>query len=222
MPIPQLVPTSSQHATYGGVSFQIMGELVPVLHVDLSAMPIYFEHHILLWKDPRLTIEIKPLKLVVSGSVAPNFSFSLSANADTVPKVDPTTIQTSTGVTMTVGTNSPLGYTAYVKSANAALTSASSPSTPISSGTFNGSPDSLTAGSTNYGLVPSTGAACGTCTGSLIYDGEYNVTLGTQAGAFNSTNFSSFVSSSIKPRRTQRARNRLNRWLKLTPPHSPS
>lgn len=133
-------------------------------------------------------------QIVVSGSVAPNFSFSLSANADTVPKVDPTTIQTSTGVTMTVGTNSTLGYTAYVKSANGALTSASSPATPISSGTFNGAPDSLTAGTTNYGLVPSTGAACSTCTGSLTYDGEYNVTLGTQAGAFNSTNFSSFVS----------------------------
>lgn len=133
-------------------------------------------------------------QVAVSASVAPNFSFSLSANADTVPKVDPTSIQTSTGVTMTVGTNSPLGYTAYVKSANAALTSATSPGTPISTGTFDGTPDTVTAGTTKYGLVPSTGAACSTCTGSITYDGEFNVTLGTQAGSFNGTNFASFVS----------------------------
>lgn len=133
-------------------------------------------------------------QVVVSASVSPNFSFSLSANVDTVPKVDPTTIQTSTGVTMTVGTNSPLGYTAYVKSANAALTSASSPGTPIATGTFNAAPDALVVGTTKYGFVPSTGAACTTCTGAITYDAEYNVTLGTQAGSFNATNFASFVS----------------------------
>lgn len=135
-------------------------------------------------------------QVVVSASVAPNFSFSLSANTDTVPSVDPTTIQTSPGVTMTVGTNSPLGYTAYVKSANAALTSATSPGTPISTGTFNGSPDVVTAGTTKYGLVPSTGAACSTCTGAITYDGEYLVSDGTHAGSFNSTSFASFVSRS--------------------------
>lgn len=133
-------------------------------------------------------------QVAVSASVAPNFSFSLSSNSDTVPKVDPTSIQTSTGVTMTVGTNSPLGYTAYVKSVNAALTSATSPGTPISTGTFDGTPDTVTAGTTKYGLVPSTGAACSTCTGSITYDGEFNVVSGTQAGSFNGTNFASFVS----------------------------
>jgi len=48
--------------------------------------------------------------------VAANFSFALSANSDTIPKIDPSAPQTSAGVTMTVSTNSPLGYTAYVKS----------------------------------------------------------------------------------------------------------
>ena len=133
-------------------------------------------------------------QIAVSASVAPNFSFSLSANADTVPQVDPTTIQTSTGVTMSVGTNSPLGYTAYVKSANAALTSIISAGTPIATGTFNGSPDTITAGTTKYGFVPSTGAACSTCTGTLTYDTEYAGITGSTAGSFNSTNFASFVS----------------------------
>src|SRR5665213_3353595 len=97
-------------------------------------------------------------QVVVSASVAPNFSFSLSSNADTVPKVDPTTIQTSAGVNMLVGTNSPMGYTAYVKSANAALTSTTSPGKPISTGTFDGTPDSLTPGTTSCLLYTSDAA----------------------------------------------------------------
>jgi hypothetical protein len=134
-------------------------------------------------------------QVVVNASVAPNFSFSLSANSDTVPKVDSTTIQTSPGVTMIVGTNSPLGYTAYVKSANGALTSATNPGTPITTGTFDGSPDTVTAGTTDYGFVPSTGTSCSSCTGSLTYDGEYAVSDGTHAGSFApSSAFSSFVS----------------------------
>lgn len=130
----------------------------------------------------------------VTASVAPTFSFVLSANSDTIPSADPTSTQTSAGVNMTVGTNSPLGYTAYVKSANAALTSATSSGTPISTGTFDGTPDSLTPGTTRYGFVPSTGTACSSCTGSIAYNGEFNVVNGTSAGSFNSTNFASFVS----------------------------
>ena len=132
----------------------------------------------------------------VNASVAANFSFSLSANSDTIPKVDPTTIQTSSGITMTVATNSPLGYTAYVKSANAQLASSSTPGTPITNGTFNGSPDSFSAGTTKYAFVPTTGTAGSTASGSISYDAEYAGLSGTQGGAFNSTNFSSFESRS--------------------------
>jgi hypothetical protein len=135
-------------------------------------------------------------QVTVTASVAPNFSFSLSATTDTVPKVDPSIISTSTGVTMTVGTNSPLGYTAYVKSANASLTSATNPGTPITNGTFNSAVDTVTAGTTKYGFVPSTGTLCTTCSGSLGYEPEYAVASGTQAGAFNGTNFAAFVSRS--------------------------
>ncbi|MDB5171004.1 MAG: hypothetical protein JWO35_698 [Candidatus Saccharibacteria bacterium] len=141
-------------------------------------------------------------KVTVSASVAPNFSFALSANGDTVPLVDSSNIQTSPGVTMTVGTNSPLGYTAYVRSANGSLTSATSPATPITTGTFNGTADSVLAGTTKYGFLPTTGTACSSCTGSLTYDAEYSsgsgnpISAGNQAGAFNTTNFASFVSRS--------------------------
>ena len=133
-------------------------------------------------------------QVVVNASVAPTFSFSLSANTDTVPKVDSSSIQTSSGVTMTVGTNSPLGYTAYVKSGQGELTSATNPGTPITTGTFDGTPDTVTAGTTDYGFVPSTGTACSSCTGAISYDGEYAVSNGTHAGSFNGTNFASFES----------------------------
>lgn len=57
-----LLTTQAQDETFGGVTYHIQGELVPVLHVELSALPVYFEHHILLWKDPAVEISIKPLK----------------------------------------------------------------------------------------------------------------------------------------------------------------
>lgn len=134
-------------------------------------------------------------QITVNASVAPNFTFSLSANSDTVPTVDSTTVQTSPGVNMIVATNSPLGYTAYVKSGSATgLTSATSPSTPIATGTFDGSPDSVTAGTNKYTFVPSTGAAASQSTGVLTYDGEYNGITASTGGSFNGTSFASFVS----------------------------
>jgi hypothetical protein len=135
-------------------------------------------------------------QIAVTASVAGNFSFSLSANTDTIPQVDPTTIQTSSGVNMTVATNSGLGFTAYVKSANAQLTSTNNPGTPIANGTFNAAPDTFTAGTSKYGFVPTTGSAGATVSGSITYDLEYAGLTGTTGGAFNGTAFSSFVSRS--------------------------
>lgn len=138
----------------------------------------------------------------VTASVAPSFTFELSANADVIPNVDPSTTQTSPGVTMTVSTNSPLGYTAYVKSANAGLKSATSPGTPIETGAFDGTPDDATPGTTKYGFAPTTGTLCVVCEGSLSYNDEYSAGAGapiasaTGAGAFNGTDFASFVSRS--------------------------
>lgn len=135
-------------------------------------------------------------QVTVTASVAPNFSFSLSGNTDTISQVDPTTIQTSSGVTMSVATNSPLGYTAYVKSKNAALSSASAGGATIGTGTFDNTPDSVAAGTTSYTFVPSTTANGTTANGTIAYDSEYNVADGNHGGSFNGTNFASFVSRS--------------------------
>ncbi|MBY0522412.1 MAG: AIM24 family protein [Gemmataceae bacterium] len=62
MPVPVLMPTAERDAKFGGVTYHIEGELVPVLHVELGATAIYFEHYILLWKDPSVLIGTKSFK----------------------------------------------------------------------------------------------------------------------------------------------------------------
>src|SRR5271155_5660830 len=70
-PAPVLKATTAQAETFAGVTYHVDGELVPVLTVEISSVPVYFEHHILLWKDPRTTIGIKSLagafKRILSG-----------------------------------------------------------------------------------------------------------------------------------------------------------
>jgi uncharacterized protein (AIM24 family) len=62
MPVPVLLPTAARDEAYGGVVYHIQGELVPALSIELSAMPVYFEHHVLLWKDPQVQVGVKAVK----------------------------------------------------------------------------------------------------------------------------------------------------------------
>jgi uncharacterized protein (AIM24 family) len=59
--VPVLLPTAARNESFGGITYRIEGELVPVLHIELGGVPVYFEHHILLWKDPRVEISVKTL-----------------------------------------------------------------------------------------------------------------------------------------------------------------
>jgi len=52
VPIPILKPTAARDEQFAGVTYHIEGELVPVLRIELASVPVYFEHHILLWKEP--------------------------------------------------------------------------------------------------------------------------------------------------------------------------
>ena len=62
-PRPVLMPTSAQNETFAGVTYHLDGELVPVLTVELSPPhSVYFEHHILLWKNTSVNIGIKTMK----------------------------------------------------------------------------------------------------------------------------------------------------------------
>jgi uncharacterized protein (AIM24 family) len=69
---PVLLPTKIEEGHGPGLTYRVDGELVPVLHIRTDGtMPIYFEHHVILWKDPGLTIGIHKLqgsfKRVIAG-----------------------------------------------------------------------------------------------------------------------------------------------------------
>jgi len=61
---PRLLPTTAQDESFAGVTYHLDGELVPVLTIELPAGSpmIYFEHHIVLWKHPQVTISVRPMK----------------------------------------------------------------------------------------------------------------------------------------------------------------
>ncbi len=61
MTIPALVPTNIRDEAFEGGKYHLQGELVPALICELTTGSIYFEHHVLLWKSPRLTIGIKKI-----------------------------------------------------------------------------------------------------------------------------------------------------------------
>jgi len=69
---PALMPTRVEDGTAPGLTYRIEGELVPVLHVVLDgSRSLFFEHHVVLWKDPNLVIGMHQMagafKRVVAG-----------------------------------------------------------------------------------------------------------------------------------------------------------
>ena len=60
---PQILPTQIAQGVAPGLNYRLEGELVPVLHMALDGqVPVYFEHHVLLWKYPSMQIGLHPLK----------------------------------------------------------------------------------------------------------------------------------------------------------------
>lgn len=60
---PTLLPTTAQNETFAGITYHLDGELVPALTIELvPGHAVYFEHHILLWKNPTVNIGLKPMK----------------------------------------------------------------------------------------------------------------------------------------------------------------
>ncbi|MCX6761752.1 MAG: hypothetical protein NTY33_02805 [Candidatus Moranbacteria bacterium] len=92
----------------------------------------------------------------VTGAVNPTFSFALPTNTDnftTALTNGATATTTGSTATITTNTNARNGWTTWVKSANAALHSASPGATDITSpGTYDGTPTTLSAGTTGYVL----------------------------------------------------------------------
>jgi uncharacterized protein (AIM24 family) len=80
---PRLLPTSATDETFGGVTYHLDGELVPVLTVELGPRTtVYFEHHILLWKHPSVSIEVRPMKGAMKRMLAGMQVFVTEASGD--------------------------------------------------------------------------------------------------------------------------------------------
>jgi uncharacterized protein (AIM24 family) len=70
MHIPEPIPTSVRDETFAGVTYHIRGELVPELQVELDDVRVMHEHHVLLWKEPGVNIELKKLPGGVKRKIA--------------------------------------------------------------------------------------------------------------------------------------------------------
>ena len=67
---PVLKKTLVRDESFAGVTYHIEGELVPVLQIVLTSTPIFFEHHILLWKSPSTRIGVKAVKGLLKRAIS--------------------------------------------------------------------------------------------------------------------------------------------------------
>lgn len=79
------------------MAYQIQGEVIPVLQVELGPVPVYFVQHNILWKDPQVQINQKTLSseykrklgkktLIMTEAKGPgNIAFSFGHTGTIVP-----------------------------------------------------------------------------------------------------------------------------------------
>lgn len=80
---PVLAATSVKDETYAGLTYHIEGELVPVLTVRVKPdRPIFFEHHVLLWKHGSIEIGIRKIKGALKRMIAGMQIFITEAKGD--------------------------------------------------------------------------------------------------------------------------------------------
>ncbi|MCI0562388.1 MAG: hypothetical protein MN733_28210, partial [Nitrososphaera sp.] len=128
-------------------------------------------------------------QIVVTATVPTLFTFALSGNTDTFTTNLSTSITSTSGRTVTITTNAENGWVAWVKSANAALNSATSSGTITSPGSVDDTPSDLDS-VTGYVLdVDKTTDASGGCTlqQNPGYGDEYDGADTTQGGTLSTT-----------------------------------
>jgi hypothetical protein len=128
-------------------------------------------------------------QIAVSASVPATFTFALSANTDALGTLS-TTTASSTGRTVTIGTNAASGWVAWVRSANAGLLSASTSATVATAGSVDNTPTDL-ASATGYVLdvdiTTDSGTGTGTVSQASNFGAEYAGANATSGGALSQT-----------------------------------
>jgi uncharacterized protein (AIM24 family) len=62
--------TAVHDESFAGVTYHIRGELVPELQIEITDQSVMFEHHVLLWKETQLNIELKKLPGAIKRKIA--------------------------------------------------------------------------------------------------------------------------------------------------------
>ena len=127
-------------------------------------------------------------QIVVSAVVPPSFTISLGGNTDSfTTNLDPATVVSTTGRTVTIVTNAKGGWIVWAKDTEQGLRSATAGHTIPAAGSINGATNTLSAGTEGYVLdVDLTTDASGGCT--LAIDAEYNGS-GSNSGGTLTANF---------------------------------
>ena len=70
MHLPEPIEAVVQDETFAGVTYHIRGGLVPELQVEVGQASVMFEHHVLLWKQTQVGVELKKLPGGVKRKIA--------------------------------------------------------------------------------------------------------------------------------------------------------
>lgn len=124
-------------------------------------------------------------QVTITATVPPTFTFALSGNADSFSAdLSTSSVVSTNGIDGTVVTNAGNGWTAYVESANAALNSTVTGNSIATTGSIDGSPSTLSAGTEGYVLDVDEDTDPQT-NGSIA--AEYNGTTTSQGGTLSGT-----------------------------------
>lgn len=132
-------------------------------------------------------------QIAVSATVAPTFTFAFNNNTQSLGTLSTGSVSSGGGTTVTVTSNSASGWNAWVKSANAGLTSSSASYTIATSGSIDAATSTLAGGTEGYVLdadLTSDAANGGTVSVAAEYDGNT-----TAKGGTLSTSYQLFASS---------------------------
>jgi len=70
MNLPEPLAATVHDETFAGVTYHVRGELVPELQIDLGGVSVMFEHHVMLWKQTEVSIELRKLSGAVKRKIA--------------------------------------------------------------------------------------------------------------------------------------------------------
>lgn len=134
-------------------------------------------------------------QVVITASVPPILTFALGANSDTfATDLSTSSIVSTSGVSVTVGTNAQSGWIAWLKSANTSLDSATTLETIETSGSVDDACTTLSNGSDFYQLDVNLTSDSGTGDGTVTVASEYD--CGASAGGTYSADFQQIASGS--------------------------